>query len=264
RLPQHRREIRPMNTIASEWLKIRTLRSSYILLALSVAAVLVAAGITALMIADYDSSSAAEQATFAPANVGTPAIPFVQLFVVVFAALTVTGEYATGAIRGSLMAVPRRGRLLAAKLVVVGGCGLLLGQAVSFACLGLTLWLAGDRPAPIAPWQSVSEAIMPTVSEGLVMTMLALVAVGLGAVIRSSAGTLVALTGLLFVLPSMVFFLPKPWDARIFGVMPTNLAAPLAGSPNATLSSLGAGVTMLVYVLGFATAGVLFLRRRDA
>lgn len=253
-----------MNAIAAEWLKLRTIRSSHYLLGVTVLAFAVAVGVTRLMIADYDSASPARQAAFAGADVSIILMPFAQFLVAVFAALAITGEYGSGAIGSGILAVPRRGKLMAAKVVVVGLCAAVAGQVLAFGSMWASLLLVGDRPAPIAAWESASEAVWPTVSQGLVVTMVALVAIGLGTVLRSTAGTLVSITMLLFVIPSLVYFLPEPWDERIWAIMPSNLAGQLSGLGADVLSSAGAAAVIVGYVVVFVGAGWAVFSRRDA
>ncbi|MEV7522194.1 hypothetical protein [Streptomyces sp. NPDC091371] len=234
------------NVIASEWLKLRTVRSTHGLLAASAGILLPAAGISAAMIADWDGSTAESQALFASADPGVLVMPFAQFCLAALGALAITSEHATGTIRASSVAVPDRGRLFRAKAAVVAAVGFLAGQLIALASMAAGHLLSGDRPAPIAAATTLADAFQ----QGLLLTVSALVGLGLGAVIRSTAGTFVALAALIFVLPMLAGFLP--WDAAAY--MLPNLAA-LAAGP-ALLAMAGYGGAALA-------AGSAAGRRRD-
>jgi ABC-2 type transport system permease protein len=126
-------------------------------------------------------------------------------------------------------------------------------------------WAAvGDRPAPIRPWESVESGLMTPVAGGIVVTVVALLALGLGAAIRSTAGTLVTVTVLIFVVPAMAALLPSPWDERVFGVSLVNLATALAGSADTVLSPVAAAIVAAAYAVIPLGAGAMVLTRRDA
>ncbi|WP_329385135.1 ABC transporter permease [Streptomyces sp. NBC_01351] len=219
------------SVVASEWLKLRTVRSTYGLLGASAGILLPAAGISAAMIADWDGSGADAQALFASADPGVLVMPFAQFCLAALGALAITSEYATGTIRPSALAVPDRRRLFAAKAVVVAVVGFLAGQLVALASMAAGHLLTGDRPAPIAAVTSLADAFQ----QGLLLTASAVVGLGLGAVIRSTAGTFVALAGLIFVLPALAAFLP--WDVAAY--MLPNLAALAAGPALLAMAGYG-------------------------
>ncbi|MFG2291708.1 hypothetical protein [Streptomyces sp. NPDC048603] len=205
------------SVVASEWLKLRTVRSTYTLLGASAGILFPAAGISAAMIADWDGSTAEARAVFASPDPGVLVMPFAQFCLAALGALAVTSEHATGMIHTSSVAVPDRRRLFAAKAVVVTALGLAAGQLVALASMAAGHLLTGDRPAPIAATTGLAEAVL----QGLNLTASALVGLGVGALIRSTAGTFTALTALIFVLPALAAFLP--WDMAAY--MLPNLAA---------------------------------------
>ncbi|WP_018349198.1 ABC transporter permease [Longispora albida] len=253
------------DVIVSEWLKLRTVRSTYWVLAALVAFFAGGSVIAYLMTADYDGSPPAMQVLFAAADPGVVVVPLAQFCLAVLGALAVTSEYGTGTIRPSLTAVPGRARLLLGKVLVVGGLGLAAGQLVTFASLAAGELITGDRPAPISAWTEWSDGVPSAIAGGLSIMVAGIAALGLGFVIRSTAGALVTMTLLLFVLPSVAFFLPAPWGARVSAVMLPNLPGQLAGAyPDAVLSPAGAGVALAAYGIAAIGAGWWALSRRDA
>jgi ABC-2 type transport system permease protein len=251
--------------IASEFLKVRTVRSTYGLFIAIVAMMLLGIVIEFGMTADWNSAPPDERANFAAADASVLVIPFAQFCMAALGALAITAEFGTGMIRPSLVAVPLRRNMVAGKAIVIGAVTLVAGQLVAFVTY-LTAWLiAGDLPAPIWPWPTMSDGFGQVASYGLSIAVAGLVGLGLGLVIRSSAGALISLGALLFILPSMVLLIPDPWDARIASVMLTNLPNQLAGnSVEGVLSPLGALVAVIAHVVIALGAGAIMLVNRDA
>ncbi|MCP2170445.1 ABC-2 family transporter protein [Goodfellowiella coeruleoviolacea] len=251
--------------IAAEWLKIRSVRSTHHILVALALAVLAGVAVASAMVADWDTSPPADQAVFGTANVGILTIPFAQFCLAALGGLAVTAEYGSGSIQPSLVAVPRRLALLAGKAVVVAAGTLVVGQLVAFVSFAATWLIVGDRPPPIAPWQpgAAADGIAVTLSAGLSLVVAGLVGLGIGTAVRSTAGMLVTVTALLFVLPSVVEFLPGPWGDRLGAVSLTNLVVELAGTlPDAPLSPVGALAALAGYVLLALGAGAVVLTRR--
>jgi hypothetical protein len=254
-----------IDTVAAEWLKIRTVRSTLALLASVVVALALGALISHLMTADYDRSSPAERELFGAADPSMVVIPYAQVCAGVVGALCIASEHATGMIRSVLTAVPRRAEVLAAKAVVVGALSLLFGLVTALACAVSTLLITGGRPRPIAPFASFGDTL-PTVFAGAVsVAVVGLVGLGLGALVRSSAGALVTVCVLLFVLPVLVNLLPFPWNVRSSAVMLPYLAMQLSGDVEGVpLVPLGAAAVAAGYLVLFLGAGGAALLRRDA
>jgi hypothetical protein len=121
---------------------------------------------------------------------------FAFLLVVLMA---VTGEYATGAIRSTLQWVPRRGVLLTARIVVpvafATGCAVAVAAATD-----LVAWaLLGDQAEVVA-----GDIVRSLGMIALVVAVGGLLAVGLGLLLRSTAGTLISIVLLIFALPVML------------------------------------------------------------
>ncbi|SFB48637.1 hypothetical protein SAMN05216266_113180 [Amycolatopsis marina] len=253
------------DVVASEWAKLRTVRSTYYVLGAALVALALTSVIAFLMTADWDNSPPSEQAIFASADVGLLSTPFSMFCLAVLAGLAVAGEYGTGMIRTSLVAAPQRRTMMLARTVVLGGGALVAGQVLAWLSFLATWLIVGDRPRPISPWETPTDMIPLVVSHGLVVMVVALVAFGIATVLRSSAGTLVTMTALLFVVPVIAMFLPSSWRDRVSAVLLTNLPRQLAGEvPGALLSPVGAGVVLLVYVVLAVGVGTAVFSRRDA
>jgi len=253
------------DVLNSEWLKLRSVRSTtYILIAIAVC--LLGAGLVSyLMTADWDTSPPDLQQKFGAADPSVMVVPFTQFCLGVLGALAVTSEYGSGMIRTALVSVPQRKAYLLAKSVVVAGASLLVGLATVLIAYQAGELITGDRPEPISAYTSFTDALPTLLANTASLVLLALLGLGLGFLLRSTAGALVSLCALLFVLPSLALILPDPWNERVYSVMLPVLAPQLSGeSPSAPLSPLAAGLVMLVYLALALGTGALALLRRDA
>ncbi|WP_433236769.1 ABC transporter permease [Streptosporangium sp. CA-135522] len=252
--------------LASEWLKLRSVRSTWYLLGVAVLFVALLAGFAFYVVSLWESLPGERQAAFRAAPPERIVLLPVQICAAVLGVLAITSEYATGTIRTSFAVVPRRGAVLAGKAAVVVAAALAAGQASVFATFFAGRAIVGDRPMSPGHLTAVTEEIPMLLASGLSTVVVALVGLGLGTATRSAAGAVVALSGLLFVLPTVAGVLPAPWSGRIGSVLLPNLAGQLAGHPSAvgSLSPVGALGVMTAYAVTALGAGALGLTRRDA
>ena len=182
----------------------------------------------------------------------------------VFGALLITGEYASGTIRTTLTALPRRPLLLSAKLGVTAAALIGVCELLSFAVffLGEAILSGGGAPSATLASHDVLRAVIFT---GLGVPLMALMAFGFGLIFRSTAGAIAAFVGVIFVLPLTV---RSFWESGV-PLMPPNILGqslnttmPHGGGPDSPLSA-GAGLAMLAAyaVVPLVIGSVLFLKR---
>lgn len=213
----------------------------------------------------WDTSTPAERTGFESVDPTVAAAPFTQFLFAALGALAIAGEYGTGMIRTSLVVVPRRRSLVAGKIVVVAGVTLVAGQVLSFALVVISQLIVGDHQVPVSPWTSAGQAYRVAASAGLVIAVSALVGLGLGALIRSVAGTLVALAGLLFVLPIVLSMLPWHWATFVRAATPFNLPSQLSHTAvQQVLTTPQALAALAIYLVAALGAGTVTFLRRDA
>ncbi|MFJ8744796.1 ABC transporter permease [Embleya sp. NPDC127516] len=256
------------DVLAAEWLKLRTVRSTYIVLAALAVAMAGTCALAAYGAHTWDGLSATDRAHFSMSPLEPLFLTVAEMSMAVLGALTITSEYAGGMIRDTLVAVPRRGRVVWAKAAVVGTFALALGSVCVFATSYLTRAVVGDRPIP-----AYTDAGAPTtgllITQSLAITVAALVGYGLGAVLRSTAGTISAVAGLLYVVPMVAHNLPAPWDARAGSFALDSLPGQLAGTGNpysiygTTLPPIAAAAVMGAYAVVPPTVAAIRIRRRD-
>ncbi|WP_283136344.1 ABC transporter permease [Rhizohabitans arisaemae] len=254
--------------LAAEWLKLRTLRSTFVVLAV-VAAILAAGLLLAWYMTGVWDGLTAEQR--ARSGMSPPAylVSWVgSLALGVLGVLTITSEYASGMIRASVAAVPARGRLIAAKAAVAAAVALAAGLVALFAAHHLSEVIVGGRPIPGLVTQG--SQVLPLLATGLSMAVFALLGLGLGVLTRSAAGSIAIVVALWHPLPIIVANLPEPWSEWLGSLMIAALPGQIAGTGNEN-SIFGdrlpppiALVALLAYAAVPLALAAFTITRRDA
>lgn len=262
--PDPHRPLGP-DLVRSEWTKLRSVRSTYwTLFAAAVAMVGLAALLSTVYVNRYDHLSAASRAGFHPVAFSLSGIFLAQLAIGVLGVLVITAEYSTGSIRSTFAAVPQRRAVLAAKAAVFAAATVVVGVVSSFAAFFVGQAILSDKG--ISAQISDPGALRAVVGAGLYLAVLGLLALGLGALIRHSAGAIAAVFGLVFVLPGIVAALPSSWDKAISPYLPSSAGQAIIGSSHgaASLSPwVGFGI-FCAYAVAALVAAAITLRRRDA
>lgn len=249
-----------MNAIAFEWMKLRTVRSTYI--ALVVAAVAVAAGAAwAWNVANiYDGRPADDKISMA-AGAEYLVIQILPICFGVLGVLTITSEHATGLINTTLIAVPRRLVVLGSKIFTVAATAFVVSLLCTLGALLAGRGLVGDRP--IAGYTGALTDQLPLIlAYAALVAVTAVVGLGLGSILRSTAAAVVALTTLLFVLPGLASLLPAPWSDRVNAFLLPSLPEELSGT-GGVLEPIAAAGVLAAYAIVTITIGALGLTRRD-
>jgi ABC-type transport system involved in multi-copper enzyme maturation permease subunit len=262
--PDTTRPIVP-DVVRSEWTKLRSVRSTYwTLLVAALAMVGLSALLCSIYIGRYDTLSAADKATFNPTAFSLNGSLLAQLAVGVLGVLVITAEYSTGMIRTTFSAVPRRDTVLGVKAAVFGATAAVVGLISSFAAffVGQAILSSKHIGASIGD----PNVLRSVIGAGLYLAVLGLLALGIGALIRHSAGAIAAVFGLIFVLPSIVFALPASWSNAISKYLPSNAGEAIFRTvrDRSTLSPwVGFGLFCAYAAAALIAAGVL-INRRDA
>jgi len=211
-----------LDLVRAEWTKLRSLRSTAWSLLATVAAAL---GITALAASiytnQYDQLEAGDQARLQVDAIGMilqPAVNFGGIGVCVLAVMAIAGEYSTGLVRASLLAVPRRLPLLAAKAVVLAVVVFAVGELTAVAAYGLGRTLVASRVHLSLRDPALLRAIP---GFGLYLAVLGLFALGIGALVRHVAGAIALVLTVVLALPSLVALLPGSVGQRVSGYLPS-------------------------------------------
>jgi hypothetical protein len=247
-----------------EWLKLRSVRSTAWVI-LVFAAGLIGLAILVLAHQHWATMSAADRASFDPVNQGFTGLTIGQLAFGVLGVLMITSEFSSGLIRATLAAVPSRPLLLAAKAAVLGAVVLAVGEIMAFAAFAVgEAVLRSPAPHATLGQPGVLRAILMA---GAYPGLIALIGLGLGAVIRHTAGAICAVVGILFVLPLILLPLGLSIQNSVGQFMPMLIAEnsiTVVKAQSHTLSpGLGFGMLCL-YAVAALVAGGWALARRDA
>jgi ABC-type transport system involved in multi-copper enzyme maturation permease subunit len=252
--------------LTAEWTKIRSVRSTIWTLLLTV---VISVGLGVLVALSFRSAytnlpEAREHldpffATFYSLTLG-------QLALVVFGVLVVGGEYGSGTIRASLMAVPRRDRFYACKVLA----GTLLALGVSVVTVFVTFFAAQAALGPHRIELGGDGVPQAIAGACLYLTLICLFAMGLAAVLRSTAKTLGILLPLLLLGSQGLGNIPKVKTVAQYlpdqaGMLIMHLAAPSTdprfGRDYGPWTGLG---ILVLWTAAALVGGYLVLRRRDA
>jgi ABC-2 type transport system permease protein len=213
---------RPAGVLRSELTKLRSVRSTTWTLLLTIVFT-VGIGIIATATASghWAHSSQADRLTFDPTNLSLAGLLLGQLTIGILGVLVITAEYGTGTIRASLAAVPDRRLFLAAKAATFALVALVVGEVVSFAAFFIgQMMISGSAPHATIGQAGVLRAV---VGGGLYVAVLGLLALGLGAIIRHTAGAIAAFVGILLIIPVLTPAFPTSIQNTISKFEPTTI-----------------------------------------
>ncbi|MFC3452668.1 ABC transporter permease [Amycolatopsis speibonae] len=256
--------------IRSEWIKIRSLRSTWVFLA---AVIVITIGFGAI------AAAVSTGTITAPPNGGPPngfgggplstvltGSTFAVLLIGVLGSLAGAREYGSRMITATVAAVPRRWQVVVAKtaaLAYIVVPGALIGVFGAYS-VGMNILSSNDATTVSLTDNGVLRSILGMAGY---ITAIALLGLGLGILLRSVAGSIGAVIGGILILPSIAgALLPDSWDT-ILRFLPSSAAASFTTVTAAGKSTLdaGAGAAVLaawvVVVLG---AAILMINRRDA
>lgn len=255
--------------LRSEFTKIRSVRSTYaslsvMLLAGIVWSIVFCAGTAA----EWAHMSAQVRGGFDPTQDSVTGLALLgELAIVVLGALTITSEYSTGMIRSSLTVQPRREVVYASKALVLGAVTLTTTFPASFLSffVGQRL-LASTHAAATLSQPGVLRAV--TLAP-LLVTLTGLFALGLGALLRNTAGAIAVAYGLLFLIPELARPLPASWldDVQRWlpgGWLVSQITYTKGGMIPHMFSPWGELAVFAGYTAALLVAGAVTLRVRDA
>ena len=249
----------------SEWTKLRTVRSTIWTLGMTGLTGLASSGIaTGFTRTHWTSETAASRAAFDPVEVSlTGAFLGGTLLLGILGILVISSEYATGTIRATLAAAPRRPIVLTAKIVVFGVVALAAAEATAFASFLLGQGLL-TAPAPHATLSSPG-ALRAVIGIGLFLCVTGLLALGIAVLIRHTAGAISAYVGVILVLPLILDALPGSLQHQVERLLPVEIGSAMINNPAPDALAPWTGFLVLCgYTVLILALGVVQLVRRDA
>jgi ABC-2 type transport system permease protein len=248
----------------SEWTKLRSVRSTLWSLVITLVLII---GIGILVCVIFESRwphlSPDDRARFHPLRVNLAGVNFAQLAIGVLGVLVITAEYSTGMIRATFSAVPKRLPVLWAKALVFAAVAFLISLPAVFI-----VFFAGQA---ILSGQHINIAIShPGVVRALFgaplyLMVMGLFGLGLGAIIRSTAGGISALAGIVFVLPPIIGLFPASFSNSVDPYLPSNAGGAIwtiNPDPN-TLAPWAGFAVFCAYAAAAIAVGAILMVRRD-
>jgi ABC-type transport system involved in multi-copper enzyme maturation permease subunit len=251
--------------LASEATKLRSVRSTvWTLLVTVVATVGIGALITAARVSRWNELSPRERFSIDPTTVSLRGVFLAQLAIGVLGVLVISSEYSTGMIRTTLAAVPRRPVVLFAKAVTFTIVAFVVATASCFVAFFIGQSILSSKHANVT--LSDPGVLRAVFGAATYLTLVGLLGLGLGTLLRRTAGAIATLFGLVLVLPALTEALPSPWDTDVGKLLPINAGRALfAVRPSTDLLSPGQGLLVLLATVGVVLAlATVALTRRDA
>jgi hypothetical protein len=249
--------------LVSEWTKLRSLRSTrWSLLAAFVLTIGVAALACAVVAHHWPHMSPRDRADFHPLEVNLVGVQIAQLALGVLGVLVITGEYSTGMIRATMTAVPRRLPVLWAKTAVFGLVSLALTLPATLLAFVVGEAIFSRRHIDVA--FSAPGVARVVVGAALYLTVIGLLGLGIGAIVRNTAGGIATFAGILFVLPPLMNVLPTSWNDAASPYLPLSAGQAvmaLTRGDHQLAPWTGFGLLCAYALAALALASVLLARR---
>ncbi|MFE9644986.1 ABC transporter permease subunit [Streptomyces sp. NPDC006365] len=246
-----------------EWIKLRSLRSTTLTLAITVALLI---GFGLLFSSVVGSGEGPDQEDFGdPTSITLGGVMLAALAIAVLGVLMSAGEYATGTIRATLAAVPSRLPVLWGKVVVFAAVSFLLMfvAALGAFLVGQSVLSSRNMDTAALSDPGVFRAV---VGAAVYLTGAGLIGLAVGALLRNTAGAITLVVGALFVVPGLIQLLPSSWNETISPYLPSNAAnAFMTVQTESDSLSPGSGLAVFaVYIVVLLAGAAVVLKRRDA
>ncbi|KPN16472.1 MULTISPECIES: ABC transporter permease [unclassified Arthrobacter] len=262
----------------SEWIKVTTLPSTVILLSVTL---VVMVGLAALVAWSWATTAQmlADDPSMGPAmGVGngmdlqamvydTPASGalFGQLLIAALAVVLVASEYSTGMIRSTMVAVPTRTPALLAKAIITALVAFVIGVAGAFASFLISQPLLAPENLDFgldAPW------VLPSIiNTGTLLAGIAIMGVATGSLLRSTAGGVVTIIGVLFVLPVIIQLISglADWIPDAARFLPSSAGSQLVATniADGALNQLEGGLVLGGWAVLLLIVALIVTKRRD-
>lgn len=263
--------------VRSEWIKLRTVRSTVWCYALIIAVTIGFGFLPATTVSSDFGNGKLEGARQMTILTSTVAVNLTQLIVVILGVLAISGEYRTGMIRSTLTAAPRRTGVYFAKALVLG--------VVTFVVSAISIAVSAASVAPILAARGAVgvltrvDVLLPLLGAAVYLTLMALLAFAFGTIVRSTAGGIACAIGLTLVLPIVLSILVgmtqgHVWVQNVEALLPAAAGSQLYayvppgtwhGQPGVIMLNAWGGLAVLCgWVVALGGIGLAVLKRRDA
>jgi ABC-type transport system involved in multi-copper enzyme maturation permease subunit len=257
RLPHVGRVTLP-RLIVSEWTKLRSVRSTVWSL---LAAVVFTIGLSALVPAVRMHHLQPGEHIDNPLELTLAGVQIAQLAIGVLGVLVISGEYSTGMIRSTMLAAPKRLPVLWSKLIVYGTT--VFALMVPSAFIAFFIAHAIMQPHHQAVSFGAQGVVRALVGAGLYLTVIGLFGLGVGAIVRNTAGGIATFAAVMFVLPPLMNVLPTSWNNAASPYLPLQAGERVLQLQGGTLSPWEGFAVLCGYAAAAIVIAAVLLRRRD-
>ncbi|GIH16653.1 ABC transporter permease [Rugosimonospora africana] len=251
--------------VNSEWIKFRSVRSTVLTLLATVGAVValgllfsgVHSGVIGAQTIGLQPGSGA-----GPVDVALGGVNLGQLIIGVLGVTLVTGEYATGMMRPTLAAVPRRLAVLWGKAIVFGGIVTVAMLVATFTAFLGGQALIGTAGASLAG----SGVLRAVIGAAIYLTGVGLIGLAAGAILRRNAAAIGVLFTVVLVIPGLFPLLPQSWNDTVGPYLPSNAGTAFmtAAHVSGSLAPWAGLAVFAGYVTAALAVAAILLKRRDA
>jgi ABC-type transport system involved in multi-copper enzyme maturation permease subunit len=253
---------------SSEWIKFRSVRSTWFTYAATSLLCIGLGALFALGRATHGGGGGGGPIIADPTRVSLQGFIFGEIAIGVIGVLAISSEYSSGSIRSTLTATPRRWRVLVAKAIVLFTTTLVVGEICAFIAFfagQAVLRSKGVNSATL----SGTDVVRSIVLAGIGLALLALFAMGIGLMVRHTAGAITIYVVVIFVILLIVAALPMDWQQNIGKYLPEilteSMRSPSTGEVNfAPFSAITSTLVLSAYAVGSLVVGGILLSRRDA
>jgi ABC-type transport system involved in multi-copper enzyme maturation permease subunit len=254
----HERERRSLlwAAIGSEWVKLRSVRSTvYSLLATIAITIGFGALLSWAFVSRYDSLGVQDRISFDATSHSLRGLFLSQLAIGTLGVLIISSEYTTGLIRPTLTAMPQRRTVLAAKTIVFGSVALVVAIVSCFPAFLIGQSILATKHINVSLGDP--QVFRAVCGGAAYLVFVGLLGLGLGAILRRTAGAISALFGLV---------LPSPWNHDVAKILPGQAGQAMASvRPDPDLLSAGVGALVcLAWLVATYILATVIISRRDA
>lgn len=257
--------VRFVDTLAAEWIKLTTLRSTYVTLGLGVA---LSIAMTALAGAAIGSTQDEWPAEFGPITFALVGNLFALTISAVFGVMAVSSEYSSGMMRLTLTATPRRGRVFWSKVALLTPVTLVFGLITALGMFLVGQMVFGAYGLPVTDLGD-PDARRTVFGTAALMPVFPIIGLACGVLLRSTTGAITSVLALLWLPAFLVEFFPIWWRTNVFSLLPGSGVDSLTFShidnaPMYTADPALGALIVLAWLAGFVGAAYLAFSRRDA
>jgi len=249
------------HTFRAEWTKLRTLRSTwYTIGGAAFVSIALGALICLVQVSQWDAMTAKQRLSFDPTSTALIGVLFASVLLGSLAVRAITSEYSSGMIRVTFSALPKRPGVLAAKAAILAAVVFPVALLSNLAAFLIGSQILSSKHIGASLGQSgVMQAI---VLGALAVSAVAVLGLGLGGIIRRTAGATTALS--FAIIGTQLFGIALPAGARQY-LPGSALQAVVSVTHTSGVLAPAAGLAVLAAYAAVALgAAIVLINRRDA